>query len=128
MAVKNRLAIEEAAGDYRQQLVRGLLYSLKVARLPKPVTEYVFMQDRDFRFDAAYPQEKVAIEVEGGTGHGGGKSRHTTPSGFKKDCEKYGEAAVLGWCLLRFPPDMLRDGSAVAMIGRALKARRKESA
>jgi hypothetical protein len=37
-------------------------------------------------------------------------------------------AAILGWALLRFTPAMLRDGTAIETIRRALKARRKESA
>lgn len=40
--------------------------------------------------------------------------------------EKYNAAAILGWVLLRFTPAMLRDGSAIETIKRALKARRKE--
>ncbi|QIN80837.1 hypothetical protein GBA65_15015 [Rubrobacter marinus] len=108
--------------------MRGLLFDLKAAKLPEPVTEFVFMEDRDFRFDAAYPDEKIAIEVEGGTGHGGGKSRHTTPEGFRRDCEKYNLAQSMGWNVQRFPPSMLRDGTAVAMVRRALEARRKEKA
>ena len=123
---KNRASLKEVQEDYKHSLVRGLLFDLKAAKLPRPETEYVFMEDRDFRFDAAYPEERVAIEVEGGTGHGGGMSRHTTPEGFRKDCLKYNAAGTMGWNVQRFPPSMLRDGTAVEMIGRALKAKRKE--
>jgi hypothetical protein len=45
MSVKNRLTINEAAGDYKQHLVRGLLFDLKQERLPAPVTEHVFHAD-----------------------------------------------------------------------------------
>lgn len=129
MTEKNRLTIDEAAGDYKHSLVRGLLFDLRMERLPAPVLEHRFMESRRYRFDAAYVQERIAIEVEGGTGwKRDGASRHLTPSGFEGDARKYNEAACLGWLLIRLTPTMLRDGSGIEMIKRALKARRKESA
>ena len=131
MTEKNRVTIKEAQGDYKHSLVRGLLFDLRQERLPTPVTEHHFAKSlgRDWRFDAAYVEEKIAIEVEGGTGwKRDGVSRHLTPSGFAGDVEKYNAASVMGWALLRFTPVMLRDGTAIETIKRALKARRKESA
>ncbi len=127
MSVKNRLTINEAAGDYKQQLVRGLLFDLKQERLLTPVTEHEFARSlgRKWRFDAAYVEEKIAIEIEGGTGwKRDAPSRHLTPSGFSEDARKYNEASILGWVLIRLTPTMLRDGSALDFIERALKARR----
>ena len=123
MREKNSATLKEVQEDYKHSLARGFLHNLKAVKLPKPVTEYAFVEDRGFRFDLAYPEEKVAIEVEGGTGHGGGKSRHTTPDGFRRDCEKYNLAGTMGWNVQRFPPSMLRDGTAVELIARALKTR-----
>ncbi len=129
MTEKNRVTIDEAAGDYKHSLVRGLLFDLKAEKLPEPVPEHVFHPARKWRFDAAYVEEKIAVEVEGGTGWKRDvPSRHLTPSGYLEDCRKYGEAAVLGWVVIRLTPAMLRDGSALDLIKRALKARRKESA
>jgi hypothetical protein len=126
---KNRVTIAEAAGDYKEQLVRGLLFDLKQERLPKPNTEHFFHPTRKWRFDAAYVEEKIAIEVEGGTGwKRDGTSRHLTPSGFREDVEKYNAAAILGWCVIRLTPAMLRDGTGLETIARALKARRKGKA
>ena len=130
MTEKNRVTLKEAQGDYKHQLVRGLLFDLKTEKLPAPVTEYHFAKSlgRDWRFDAAYVEEKIAIEVEGGTGwKRDAPSRHLTPSGFAGDVEKYNAASVMGWALLRFTPTMLRDGSAIETIKWALKARRKEN-
>jgi hypothetical protein len=126
---KNRISIKEAAGDYKHSLVRGLLFDLRNEKLPEPVTEHVFHPTREWKFDAAYVPEKIAIEVEGGTGWKRDvPSRHLTPSGFAGDIEKYNAASILGWKLLRFTPAMLRDGTAIETIRRALKARRKEQA
>ncbi|MCB5206098.1 hypothetical protein [Methylovorus mays] len=57
------------------------------------VTEHVFHPTREWRFDFARPDIKLAIEVEGGTLSGG---RHTRGAGYEADCYKYNEAARLG--------------------------------
>lgn len=76
----------------------------KRAGLPVPGREHKFHPDRRWRFDYAIPARKVAVEVEGGAWIGG---RHTRGSGFVKDLEKYSEAAVRGWCVIRVVPDSL---------------------
>lgn len=82
--------------------------------LPEPLYNYVFHPERNWQLDAAYPHPLtnggVAIEIEGGVwlSQKGGKSRHTTGTGFIEDCWKYSAAAAMGWSLLRFTPDMIR--------------------
>ena len=74
--------------------------------LPAPETEYKFHPERKWRYDYAWPDAKVALEVEGGVWSGG---RHTSARGFLKDMEKYNAAAALGWKVLRTTPgDLLR--------------------
>jgi very-short-patch-repair endonuclease len=82
------------------------------AGLPQPVKEYKLIPYRRFRCDFAYPDIKLAIEVEGGTWSGG---RHTTGSGFEKDCEKYNEAAILGWTVIRVTGKMINSIDLVAL-------------
>ena len=65
-------------------------------------SEFVFSQERKFRFDWAVPQLLVAIEYEGIFSE---KSGHTTLSGYKKDVEKYNLATKLGWKILRYTAD-----------------------
>lgn len=60
---------------------------------------------------------RVALEVEGGVWTGG---RHTRGSGFKKDMEKYNEAAALGWRIIRVTPDDLCTMDTIELIKRAL--------
>lgn len=69
-----------------------------------PVKEHVFHAHRKWRFDYAFPEHKVALEVEGGVWTGG---RHTSSRGFLGDMEKYNEAAALGWRVVRCTPDTL---------------------
>ncbi|EHU8077636.1 TPA: hypothetical protein AB5C39_000661 [Vibrio mimicus] len=105
------------------------------AGLPDPQwgnNELKFHPDRRWRFDFAWAEAKIAVEIEGGTySHGKErfeagkvvkqKSRHLTPTGFHEDCVKYGEAAILGWCVLRVDAKMVKDGSALEMLKRAMK-------
>ena len=69
-----------------------------------PVQEYQFHPVRKWRFDFAFPEHKVAVEIEGGTF---GKSRHTTGTGYEKDCEKYNAAVLNGWKVFRFTGRMI---------------------
>lgn len=63
------------------------------------VKEYKFSDGRRFRFDY-YHIAGVAIELEGGVWT---KGRHTRPSGFLNDMEKYNLAASLGILVFRIP-------------------------
>lgn len=84
--------------------------------------EYKFCEDRKWKFDFIVIIEVsyrcFAIEIEGGTRW---KSRHTTHKGFEADCEKYNEASIMGWRVLRFTTDMVVSGEAIAVIERAIK-------
>jgi very-short-patch-repair endonuclease len=63
------------------------------------VAEHRFHPVRKWRFDYAILKHHIAIEIEGGVFAGG---RHTTGVGYKGDCEKYNEATILGWRVLRY--------------------------
>ena len=84
---------------------------------PGVVSEYRFHPTRRWRFDYCWPNKKVALEVEGGTWVGG---RHVTGKGYENDCEKYSEAAILGWKVIRATTSMLKDGRATLLLERAL--------
>lgn len=70
------------------------------------VSEYKFHEKRKWRFDFALPEIKVAFEYEGIYSE---KSRHTTLKGFKGDCEKYNEAALAGWRVLRYAAGTVKN-------------------
>lgn len=86
-------------------------------------TEYRFNEARRWRFDVAWPTHRVAVELEGGTWRNG---RHTRPSGFQGDCEKYNRAVESGWHVLRYTSDDLRKRSVETLnqIVRVLNERR----
>ena len=80
---------------------------------PGAVAEFRFHPSRRWRFDFAWPDKKLAVEIEGGTWSGG---RHTSGKGYRADCEKYSNAAIMGWAVIRVTTDMLRDGTAAKLL------------
>jgi hypothetical protein len=74
--------------------------------IPKPQVEWRFHGERKWRFDYAWIDAKLALEVEGGAFSGG---RHTRGAGFREDIQKYNAAALLGWTVLRTLPENLYD-------------------
>ena len=91
------------------RLESALALQLRALSLPVPEREYRFHPGRQWRFDFAWPDHRLALEVEGGLYRGG---RHVRPAGFEADCEKYNAAALAGWTLLRVTAAMIRDGRA----------------
>lgn len=88
------------------------------AGLPTPVAEYRFHETRKWRFDWAFVVARLAVEVEGGAFVNG---RHTRGVGFVKDTEKYAEALILGWRVLRVTPKQIADGTALTWVDRILR-------
>lgn len=78
----------------------------QIAGWGMPVAEHRFHPTRRWRFDYAWVQHKLALEIEGGIWVGG---RHNRATGFVKDVEKYNEAAVLGWRVLRLTPAQVQQ-------------------
>jgi hypothetical protein len=92
---------------------------IRAAGLPAPIREHRFAPPRRWRFDYAWPAHRIALEVEGGIWTGG---RHVRGRGYEADCEKYSEAALRGWRVLRVTPAMLNDGRALAILERAMRS------
>jgi hypothetical protein len=87
--------------------------------LPRPVAEHQFHPKRKWRFDWAWLDAKLGVEIDGGTRQTGRHNRH---EGYSEDCVKLNEAVVLGWRVLRFTSEQVADGYALATITKALEA------
>jgi len=108
------------------ELERSLDWQMRaVSGIPTPAAEHRFHATRKWRFDFAWPDLKVAVEIEGGTWTRGAHSRGKH---FEADCEKYNEAAIGGWTVLRVTTDMIDDGRAVTFVERMIERRRVEYA
>ena len=97
---------------------------------PEPQPEYLFAahvtytdkrgqeRQRKYRFDWAYVEERVAVEIDGGVWlpHGG---RH----GLDTDRTKLNTAAMLRWLVFRFSPQQLEADpeDCIMMVLTALK-------
>jgi very-short-patch-repair endonuclease len=98
------------------------LFFMQIAalKIPQPVREFRFAPPRRFRFDAAWPSLKIAVEIEGGTWVNG---RHNRGTGFEADLEKYNLAVLSGWSVLRFSGAAVKGGDAVRTTMLALNMR-----
>jgi very-short-patch-repair endonuclease len=81
--------------------------------LPEPVPEYKFHPTRKWRFDFAWIEHHVALEIEGGIWTRGA---HVRGKHFLSDMEKYNEAGKLGWRVFRFTPQQYKHGIAHAFL------------
>lgn len=111
-------AAPKLGDDERTSLFRALC---RRAGLPEPHREYKFAKpDRAWRMDFAWPDRRIALEVEGGVWTGG---RHTRGKGFLGDIEKYNSAALRGWLVFRCTPSTLDNLTTVNMIALAYETR-----
>ena len=83
--------------------------------------EFAFHPTRKWRFDFAWPERKVAVEVEGVVFGKRGQGRHQTAIGLSADCEKYNEALLLGWRVLRVTQVHIESGEAIKWLRHALR-------
>ena len=84
--------------------------------------EYAFAPPRRWRFDFAWPDCGVAVEIEGAVWTRG---RHTRGSGFVRDVEKYNTGASLGWTVLRLTNRELDSGMGIRLVLDAIIVRRR---
>lgn len=87
--------------------------------LPQPETEVRFHPTRKWRADYLWRSEKLIVEVDGGVFVQG---RHSRGVGVEKDCEKFAEAMVLGYRVMRVTTRHVKNGQALAWIERVLKS------
>ena len=71
---------------------------------PELKREFRFHMDRKWRADFAHVESRTLIEVEGGIYVQGRRNR---PQGFAADAEKYLEAALAGWRVVRLADPLI---------------------
>lgn len=75
------------------------IWRAKPAGVPMPERQFLFHAVRRWRFDFAWPEIKLAIEIHGGNFSFGGHNRGAQQA---KDYEKGNEAILAGWRVLQF--------------------------
>lgn len=79
-----------------------LKYLRQIFPHTRVVKEHRFHDTRKWRFDYAFPDQRVAVEVDGAVWAQG---RHNRPAGYVADMEKLNTAASMGWLVLRITTD-----------------------
>ena len=103
--------------DDRLEGIAEYLFQIQAAGLEMPEFEFRFHETRRWRSDFVWRDHFLLAEYEGGVHT---KGAHVRGRHFESDCEKYNEATLLGYRLLRFTYDMVRSGMALEQTTRAL--------
>lgn len=108
-------------GKFASHLELEFYLALKEAKLLSGMErEFRFHDTRKWRFDFAWPDVKLAVEIQGGIWLGG-RGGHTSARGIERDNEKLLEAIMLGWRVLYATPSMVKSGALLnavdALIG-----------
>jgi len=107
-------------------LDRQLIMLVQGGEIPNYTREYRFVAElvglgkgvrkriadaglRDWRFDFAFIDDKIALEVNGGTWRNG---RHNRGSSIRDEYTKLNAASLLGWRVFLFSTDMVKDETA----------------
>lgn len=100
-------------------LERLLAFQLRALGITDFEREYHFAESigRKWRFDFAFVDRKLAMEVDGAIWSGG---RHVRGAGVERDAEKYSAAAALGWRVIRLTRSMVESGEGVRLVEQAL--------
>jgi hypothetical protein len=114
-ATAERDFLRQHGADSLLELV--LLNRLQHAGLPTGEAQYRFVEGRQFRFDRAWPERRVAVEVQGGVWSDDG---HGRKSMVARDCAKLSMGAAMGWRVLPLTKEMIESGQAVELIHQAL--------
>jgi very-short-patch-repair endonuclease len=83
---------------------------------PDLEAEFRFHSERRWRADFAHLPSRTLIEIEGGIYING---RHNRGAGFAADLEKYLEASLAGWRVIRLGPNELTPeaiGRLIALV------------
>jgi hypothetical protein len=85
------------------------------------VREIRFHPIRKWRFDFAFPRMEpdIVLDVQGGLGTKTGY--HSSEKGYANDAAKSFEAQMLGLMVLHVTNDMIKNGTALKMVQRALR-------
>ena len=80
--------------------------------------DFVITKPLSESFHDRFVEAPLLIEVDGGAFSGG---RHTSGAGYRADLEKLNKATELGYRVLRYLPEQVESGEALAQIEKLLE-------
>lgn len=92
---------------------------MMVAELPPCEREYRFHPTRLWRFDYAWPDLRLAVELDG--------FGHHKLSRYWGDVDKFNAAALLGWWVIHVTSKMVHQGTGLQLVEEALTRFRDQS-
>jgi very-short-patch-repair endonuclease len=87
------------------KLERRFVQQLTDAGISGWQRNYYFLGDRDLELDFAWPETRLAVEVQG--------MAHRIKGKFRRDIEKRALALLAGWRVLEVDGAAIRDGRAL---------------
>lgn len=116
----------EATRTARSDLERALHYQLREAPLPQSwVTNLRFLPGYTFEADVAWPEQRIAVEVDGLRRDGRGS--HQTEAGVTRDARKLLLATIAGWTLVRLTRTLVAAEEGVELLVMLHAARERET-
>jgi len=93
----------------------AFLFQIQSLGIKEPVQQFKFRETRKWRVDFAWPERKLAVEIEGGIWRRGGGA-HSHPVNIERDIDKGNALAMAGYHLLRFTDKHIRSGEGVQTV------------
>lgn len=117
------IARERRKAKHEENL-RVLGNHLRARSIVDPVREWKFGQPTvGWAFDLAWPEERVAVEVDGGAFVPGG-GRHGRGAGFREDLAKRNAALLMGWRVIHVMPEDVGTSATAELVALAIQAAR----
>lgn len=101
------------ASPPNEYITRLFCVHLSELGLKNPKLEHKFHKVRNWLFDIAFPEQMLAIEIDGWG--------HRTHKRFLEDIDKLNHARALGWTVFRVTPNQVKKGIAKEMIKELLE-------
>jgi very-short-patch-repair endonuclease len=83
--------------------------------IPVPERQYKALPKRQFKWDLAWTEQKLLVEVQGGTWVKA-QFGHTSGVGYRRDCFKNDLATAVGWNVMQFTTDMINYNEALQLL------------
>jgi len=100
-----RLAPVAAEPKKESEIERRFAQQVQTANLPQPERNWYHIPDRMFTLDFAWPDRKIAVEIQG--------HAHRIRSKFAADIEKRALALLSGWVVMELSGAEVRSGRGI---------------